>query len=103
MAKLQLDAAPTFTAKVGIPVPGGDAAPVLFTFRHRTQTDFAKWLKELDGKDKAKAVVEMTSAWDLEDAFDESSIKRLLSNYMGAFDAILSKYVDELTGARRGN
>jgi len=103
MAKLSLKANPTFSAKVGIPKHGSTPVEIQFTFKHRTSKDFSDWLKSLDGKDKAEAVLEMAEGWELEDEFSTDNIRVLLSNYMGAFQAILDTYMKELTQARLGN
>jgi hypothetical protein len=39
MAKFKLSPDPTFVFPVQIPVPGGDSAPVKFTFKYRTQSE----------------------------------------------------------------
>ena len=51
MPKFTLNPAPTFKAKVDIPVPGGKVEKVEFTFRHRTREEFQRWLEDIDGKD----------------------------------------------------
>lgn len=103
MAKLSLKANPTFAAKVPIPVAGSDPVEVGFTFKHMNREDFAAWMKSLDGKEKATAVLDMAGGWELDDPFTEESVKQLLSEYMGAFPAIFDKYAAELTQAKRGN
>ena len=45
----------------------------------------------------------MASGWELEEPFDEEHVEKLLDNYLGAFDAIQTTYLRELTEARTGN
>jgi hypothetical protein len=103
MGKLVLNPSPSFSVKVAIPVHGSVTSEVEFTFKHRTRDQFGEWLKALDGKDKDVAIMEMATAWDLEDAFSAESVSKLLDNYMGAFDAIYSAYIEELTQAKLKN
>lgn len=103
MPKLILSPSPTFSAKVKIPVHGGDDVPVEFVFKHRTGKQFSEWLKTLDGKEKDKAIQEMVSGWELEDEFNSESINTLMSNYLGSFDRILSTYIEQITQAKLGN
>jgi hypothetical protein len=44
--KFNIQANPTFKAKVGIPLHGGGTADIEFTFKHRTAEDFDEFLKE---------------------------------------------------------
>lgn len=103
MAKLTLDPAPTFSAPVPIPIAGGDPVPVAFNFKHKTREAFAAWLSGRDGKKKSAVIMEIADGWELDDAFNEANVERLLSAYMGAFDAIERVYVRELTAHREGN
>lgn len=105
MPKLKLNAEPTFKAKVLIPIPGGAPVPVEFTFKHRNREDFSAWLKSLEDDDKAKpqAVLDIALGWDLDDQFNEATVTQLLSNYIGAFQPILDKYMDELIQAKQKN
>ena len=103
MAKLQLKAAPTFPAKVGIPVAGGEAVPVLMTFKHRTKTQLDEFIKSRVEKSDVESFMEMVIGWDLEDAFSEESVKELLENYIGAALATFEAYIDELVKAKAKN
>jgi hypothetical protein len=104
MAKLSLTPNPTFNTKAGIPIPG-ETKPVevSFTFKHMDREALDKWLKALDGKEKTVAFQEIVSGWELTDPFSADSVKLFLSNYMAAFDAVLAKYLTELTGQREKN
>lgn len=101
MAKLTLNAAPTFSATVAIPVPGGAAAPVVFTFKHRTRDGLRDWLKQ--ERDDVSAILEMATAWDLAEPLDKENVELLVQNYLGAAKAVFEKYLSELTQARLGN
>jgi hypothetical protein len=103
MAKLALNAAPTFRAKVSIPVAGGPPVDVEMTFRHRTKTQLDEFVKSREGKTDTESFMEMVSAWDLEDPFSVESVSLLLENYIGAALAAYRKYLDELVQAKLGN
>ncbi|MBA3588303.1 phage tail assembly chaperone [Methylibium sp.] len=103
MPKLQLKPSPTFKVKVGIPVPGAKPEPVEFIFKNRNRDDLAAWLEGLDGKNTEDAVLEIASGWDLEDAFDAENVKLLLSNYIGAWQAVYDTYMRELVQAKVKN
>ncbi len=103
MPKLTLKQSPTFDAYVAIPVPGADAVRVLFTFRNRKRELFEKWLKSLGDKSKDEAVLDMAEGWELEDDFNPENVTELLSNYLGAFDAIFNAYLEEITQVKVKN
>jgi hypothetical protein len=104
MSKLKLVASPTFTATVPIPLAGGEPAPVVMTFKHRTRAQCEAWLKE---KSEAKAdtdfVLEMVVGWDLEEPLTKENVELLLQNYMGAAKAITDVYLEQLYQAKLGN
>lgn len=103
MPKLTLTQEPTFDASALIPIPGKSPVPVQFTFKNRTRDQFNKFLKELEGKDKHLVLMEMAEGWELEESFTAENVKTFLSNYIGAFDPILDKYMAELSGAKEKN
>lgn len=102
-SKLSLTAKPTFTALVPIPIPGGEAISVEFTFKGRTRDQYRVFLDELTGKEDLEVVMEIISGWGLEDAFDATNVDLLLTNYLGAPRAIIDTYFHQLTQARLGN
>ena len=53
MTRFTLNPTPTFTAKVGIHVPGAGTEQVEFTFRHRDRDQYQAFVQELKGKDDA--------------------------------------------------
>lgn len=101
MPKLTLNAAPTFSAPVGIPVAGSEPAQVIFTFRHRTRDALRDWLAQ--ERDDVTAILEMASGWDLAEPLDKENAELLVQNYLGAAKAVFDKYITELTQARLGN
>lgn len=104
-AKFTLALAPTFKAKVAIPIPGQSAEMVEFTFKGRTRAQFAEFIesiKEGEAKD-VDVIMDICSGWELEDAFDAKNVETLTNNYLGAARAIIDKYLAELTTARLGN
>lgn len=102
MTKLSLIANPTFKAKVGIPIAGGNPVEVEFIFKHRTKTELDKWLA-IEHKSDVNVILDVASAWDLQEPFDESNVSILCQNYIGSSREIIKKYVEELTQAKLGN
>jgi hypothetical protein len=103
MAKIKLEANPTFKAKVPVPVPGETPALVEFTFRHRTRDAVLKWLEESKDASDVETVKAVASAWELDDSFTDENIATLCNNYAGAGFAIVDTYLRELRGARSKN
>lgn len=103
MAKLSLDANPTFPAKVGIPVAGGASVDVEFTFKHRLRDDLEKWLESTATRDDLDSVMDMVVAWELSDEFNRENVSRFIQNYLGAPRQIVEKYIAELTGQKAKN
>ena len=101
--KFSLAAAPTFKARVLVPVPGKSAEPVEFTFKGRTREQFKDFVESLKDREDADVILDIASGWELEDAFDKDNIELLTENYLGAARAIIEKYLSELTQARLGN
>lgn len=104
MAKLKLNPAPTFKAKVGIPVHGS-AKPVEveFTFKHRPRSDLMPWLDAQKERPDAELVMEIAEGWELDDEFNAENCARLCDNYAGAGQAIVLGYLEELSGHRAKN
>lgn len=103
MATLKLVPDPTFRAKVGIPVAGGDPATVSMTFKHRTTKELDAFIKSREDKLDIDTFFEMVVGWDLTDEFNRENVEKLLQNYGGAALAIYQAYVGELIGARIKN
>lgn len=103
MAKLKLVAAPSFKAKVPIPVAGGDPVEVEMTFKHRTKAALDEFVKTRESKSDAESLMAMVEGWDLEDAYTKENVDLLLENFIGAALATYRVYVEELVGARVKN
>lgn len=103
MAKLSINAAPTFKAKVGIPVAGGADVEVEFTFKHRTQKQYTQFLKDLGEKTLDDIFPELVEGWELDEKFTPENIGVFLENYHRASNEVFEKYSDELRKARVKN
>ena len=103
MAKLSLDAKPTFTAKVGIPVAGSVPVSVEFTFKHRSRDDLNVFLNEAEKRTDEQTMMAMVDGWELDDEFNEANMKRLMQSYIGSTMAVVEAYIAELTQAKRKN
>lgn len=103
MAKLKLVAAPTFRAKVGIPVAGGEVVQVEFSFKHRTRDALDEFIRSRAEKGDAESFLEMVEGWELEDEFNAANVELLLQNYGGSALAVYRAYVEELVGAKLKN
>ena len=101
--KLALTNAPTFKAKVAIPVPGAKAMEVEFTFKGRTREQFKEFVDALAGMEDAEAIMGLASGWELGDPFTRENVELLVNNYLGAARVVIEKYFAELTQARLGN
>ncbi len=103
MGRLSLQPAPTFKLEVGIPVPGGEDAPVEFTFKYRTGEEITAWVKANEDKNAAETVLDIALGWNLDDAYTPENVERLCNAYGGAQLAIFSAYLRELRGVRAKN
>lgn len=101
--KFTLSIAPTFKHDVSIPIPGGRPATVSFTFKHKTRDELREFIAGLEGREDLDVVVEVTSGWGIDEAFEEDNVAILLQNYPGAALAIINAYMTEVSGARKGN
>ena len=103
MAGLKLIAAPVFDATVNIPVHGGDPAPVVFSFKHRTQDELKEWRESLEGKPDSGVILEMIEGWEFDDELTVENAETLVQNYSGAAIAILTAYLTEIAQAKAKN
>jgi Phage tail assembly chaperone len=103
MAKLKLVPAPTFCAKVGIPMAGGEAVQVEFTFKHRTRDALDEFIRTRAERDDIESFLAMVEGWELEDEFNRENVILLLQNYIGAGLAVYRTYVEELVQAKLKN
>lgn len=103
MAKLSLDANPTFPAKVAIPVAGGAPVDVAFTFKHRTRDALNDFLTTADKRTDVETLLGIVEGWELDDALNADNMLRLTQSYLGAARAIIEKYIEEMTQAKAKN
>jgi hypothetical protein len=103
MARLSLKAAPTFKAKVAIPVAGGASVLVEMVFKHRTKSALDDFIQSRTDQADAASFMGMVEGWDLEDPFGPDTVEQLLENYIGAALATYRVYIDELIKAKLGN
>lgn len=110
MAKIKLNAEPTFSAPVEVHVPGKGAVKVNFTFKHRTRDEFNAWVAE--GKrinesgetlDDWEYMQQFVVGWELDEAFNRENLLTFLQHYHDAGHGLGVTYARELTGARLGN
>lgn len=103
MAKLSINAAPTFKGKVSIPVAGADPVVMEFTFKHRTKDELAEFTSTRKDKTDTESVTDMIVGWEFEEEFSNAAIETMLQNYIGAAEAIFRIYLSELLQAKAKN
>lgn len=103
MAKLKLEANPTFDASVDVPVPGSDPVPVRFTFKHRTRSQYLAWVEEAKDRSDAEVLMELAIGWEFDDEFNAENAAKLCDNYAGVGVALVQTYHLELLGQRTKN
>ena len=97
---------PTFSATVEIPVPGEKAEKVNFTFRHKSKSEYKKFIESCVDRDDAESTLEIVADWKLTDVFGEvtkDSLTALYEAYPGAPGAVFTGYVKGLHQGRVGN
>lgn len=103
MAKFKLAVAPTFKAKVAIPVHGGETVELSFEFKHRTRDQLADMMKTIEKRKDVDLMLDVLAGWELDDPFGKESIELLCQNFAGAPREIFGTYITEITQAKRGN
>lgn len=103
MPKFALKAEPTFSAKVGFPVAGGEPVDVMVTFKHRTKTGLDEFLSTREGRSDVDSFLDMVVGWELADEFNRANVELLLENHIGVALATYKAYIEELVQHRRGN
>ncbi|ANA72987.1 hypothetical protein IPC367_27480 [Pseudomonas aeruginosa] len=101
--KFSLDPKPTFIAPVPIPLHGGGSVEVKFTFKHMPKDDLDAFLKGVGELSDREAIMAVAAGWELDDAFNDENVQRLLQNYLGAGPAVVRVYMEQITQARLGN
>lgn len=104
---LKLQPAPTFRAKVGIPVPGQDKPEeIVCIFAHMTRDEFRDFAapEVASKRTDAESLARIMRGWEGVDAeFSADALALLCQQYHGAAYAISTAFVAELTKARLGN
>ena len=110
----KLEPAPTFSAAVGLTVPG-QAAPgsITFTFRHQPRAALQAWLARptnepglLDSAYLGAVIAGWSGPVDPDGqavAYSAQALEDLVQNYPAAGREIFDAYLRELTESRRGN
>lgn len=101
--KFKLEAAPTFKAKVAIPIPGGDTQDVEFEFKHVPKDEFNDLFSPDNALPDVELILKICAGWELDDPFNAASVEKLRQNYQAAPGAIVRKFVAEIGPARLGN
>lgn len=104
---LKLNPAPTFRAKVGIPVPGQEQPEqIVCIFKHMTREEYQRFsapeaLAKLSDIDTLMALL---AGWEeVDEAFSREAVAKMTQAYHGAAFAITAAFAAELTKARLGN
>lgn len=103
MARLKLVPDPTFTAKVGISVPGRGKVLTEFTFRHRARREIVAWLDNRKDATDIELVLDVAIGWELADEFNAENVAALCDAYASAGSEIVSAYLEEIRGVRAKN
>lgn len=97
---------PTFKHPVEIPVPGEKPEKVEFTFKHKSKSEYKKYIESCVERDDPDNALEIVADWKLTETFGEvskSAFEELFEAYPGAPGAILSAFVSGLFKGRLGN
>jgi hypothetical protein len=101
---LKIAPSPTFVASVAIPVPGGDAQLVNFTFNHMGKAALKAWIEAARDREDIDSLASIVAGWDGIDAeFSMENLAALLDAYPSAAIAVLESYVGELGKAAAKN
>lgn len=103
--KFTLEPNPTFKAQVKIPVAGEGFSPVEFIFKYRNREQFKEFVDGMADRQPVELLLDIACGWALDDPFDAEHLAKLNDNYLGAFQAVLDTYFNELTKTshRAGN
>lgn len=132
MAKLILGKAPkTFQKEIIVPLLNGESAEINFTFKFKTRDEYAKLIDKLMAAEsptstKSKKTVEekalslaetfakvsestinfileIAEGWDLDDAFNKSTVAQLMNEFPGSTAAISEGYRQAILEGRVKN
>lgn len=95
---------PTFTAKVDIPVPGKKPLKLEIIFKHRGVDELKQFMEQMsEFENDTETVMEIATGWDHKLPFERDNVEKLVKGYIGSAGAIITKYLQENSGARLGN
>lgn len=103
---LKILAAPTFRAKVSIPVAGGEPEKITVVFKHLTRAKLEAFLQAGTdaGRGYEETLAEVIDSWEGVDApYTRDALDTLCQQHHGAALALLKAYGEELSQARLGN
>jgi hypothetical protein len=106
MAALTLTPGPTFKHTVLIPVTGGEPAPVVCEFRHRTRSELAAYVEDLAKGEKPDEdlLMDLLVGWSGPDQeFTREAVVLLCENYPLAARSVLDGYLNAYADAKRKN
>jgi hypothetical protein len=100
----KMQPAPTFRAKVKIPVPGEASGVLEVEFRHKTRKALKAYLEGTKDREDLDALEEIIVGWSgAEVEYSREALATLIDNYAGAAAALVGAYAKELADARLGN
>lgn len=73
------------------------------TCKHRTKDGLTEFTKSRVDKSDVDSILDMSTGWDLDDAFTAENIETLCQNYIAAPLEIYKAYIDQLVGAKVKN
>lgn len=100
--KLTLGRLPDFKMPVSFVLPNGDEAKIIFTVRHKS----AEEIQELFARDDIRDgdfILELATAWDLEEEFNKENVDALIKLYPSAALGLSQTYMRALAGQRVKN
>lgn len=104
MAKMKLTLAPLpdFKLPVSFVMPDGEEQKIIFTVKHKRASEVQEMYKKEGVKD-ADFIMNLATAWDLEEEFNQENASLLVDYYPGAALALMGAYLGALAGQRVKN
>lgn len=103
---LKLKAAPTFTADIKIPTPGGDVI-IKGTFKHMPKDqfqDFVKRERSSEARPDEAIIMDILAGWtDVDAEFNVENVKLICQEYHAFGKTVVETFVEKLTQYRQGN
>ena len=101
---LKLAPESTFVATVRIHVPGGEAVPVNFRFRHKGKAALKEFIDRAAGLDDVTVLDEIVAGWEgVDTEYCRPALADLLDAYPTSAVAILEGYYTEIGKAAAKN